>query len=271
MKHPRTKFKTILALLLALCLLTACGRQPGTEEPEVSTAAPAVPAETPTEPAAPEVPVTPPAEVPAIPTVGRLPADSLQVVYPTGRQKEEGFANTIADALRETYSCDASVVADSDPSLTDKDGLILVGDCKQLTKLYTPAELTAGDSYIAADDRSILVTGGSALSLYGAVTEFADRIRETGGGNLTLAPEEMFTPEYSTTRVMTFNILMTNKTQERIARVKKVIANYMPDSFGVQEANIDMVYSLLGYFTEMNVPYDYVGECTDGGISGISG
>jgi endonuclease/exonuclease/phosphatase family metal-dependent hydrolase len=63
---------------------------------------------------------------------------------------------------------------------------------------------------------------------------------------------------------MSFNLWVSQKTNERTARVIKMITKYMPDSFGVQEASPAWMTSLRSGLSA----YAYVGGGRDGGSNG---
>jgi len=65
-------------------------------------------------------------------------------------------------------------------------------------------------------------------------------------------------------KVMSYNIYVGSQTDERRAAVIKMIEGYMPDVFGVQEADPKW----MRYLTEKLPMYAYVGEGRNGGDSG---
>ncbi len=265
LRTARKRFFSLLALMLAVCMLAACGTIPAPEVPKT-------PAPTEPTPIVDETPEAPPEEpaAPEVPTIGGLAVDTLCVAYPAANAYSEGlFAQNIADAIAEIYNVNVPVIPD-DAAAYVEGGKILVGDCS-LTKPAKPEGMTVSDSCLVAGESAVLVSGGSSLGLYGAVNELVSRIRNAGGESLELADTEIFIPQHETTRVMSFNLLGSNKTMARTDRVKKIITNYMPDSFGVQEANFDWSISLLGYFTEVGAPYDCVGQFDRGGNNGNRG
>ena len=64
---------------------------------------------------------------------------------------------------------------------------------------------------------------------------------------------------------MSFNIYVGDQTEERCLSVLQTIQKYMPDTFGVQEADYSWMLYLVKYLGDT---YDYIGEGTYGGASG---
>jgi len=259
---------SLFVLMLAICMLAACSAAPAvTPTPEMpESPAPAEPT-----PGAEEIPEVTPEEptVPAVPAIGGLAVDALSVIYPAANANSESdFAQSIADAIAEAYGISIPVIPD-DVSASVEGGKILVGGCTGIPAHLLPAYFSSGESLLTAEENIVLVSGADTRGLYGAVNEFISRIKAAEGKDLELPLPEVFTAEHGdAVRVMTFNLLISNKTLDRVNRVKKMITNYMPDSFGVQEANIDWIISLLGYFTEVGAPYDVVAHGNDGGNDG---
>ena len=198
-------------------------------------------------------------------TVAGLPVNGMKVVYPGANSlSEKNFAENIAEVLSEISGYYIPALNDKGLEVSDSDNLIIVGDSTRIKRITHPSDLEASESYFATNANTILVTGGGSLGLYCAVNELIDRIEASNGGELTLKAEEKFDSSSNTTRVMSFNVWVSQKTDERTARVIKMITKYMPDSFGVQEASPAWMTSLRSGLSA----YAYVGGGRDGGSNG---
>lgn len=198
-------------------------------------------------------------------TVGGLPVNGIKVVYPGANNlSEKTFAENIAVALSEISGYYVPTLSDKGLEVTDSDNLIMIGDSTRIKRITHPTDLGASEVYFATNANTILVTGGGALGIYSAANEFVSRISKSDGKALSLKAEEKFTVTNATTRVMSFNVWVSSKTNERTNRVLKMITNYMPDSFGVQEASPAWMTSLRSGLSA----YAYVGGGRDGGSSG---
>lgn len=198
-------------------------------------------------------------------TVAGLSVNGMKVVYPGANNlSEKNFAENIAAVLSEISGYYVPALNDKGLEVSDSDNLIIVGDSTRIKRITHPSDLEASESYFATNANTILVTGGGSLGLYCAVNELIDRIEASNGGELTLKAEEKFDSSSNTTRVMSFNVWVSQKTDERTARVIKMITKYMPDSFGVQEASPAWMTSLRSGLSA----YAYVGGGRDGGSNG---
>ena len=194
-----------------------------------------------------------------------LPVKGMKVVY-TGANKlsEKAFANEIASVLSSVSGYYVPSVTDKNLELAETDNIILVGDSERIDRFPVPEGLASSEGFIGTNSNTILVAGGGSLGLYCAVNEFIDRIEKSNGVELTLKAEEKFDSSSNTTRVMSFNVWVSQKTTERTNRVLQMITKYMPDSFGVQEASPAWMTSLRSGLSA----YAYVGGGRDGGSNG---
>ena len=114
MKIILRKFSSIAALLLAICLLTACSTTPSVTPAQNLPDTP-VPAETPVgDTAAPEVAPQEP-EAPAEATIAGLPVSKITIIYPAADSNgESAFAREIGSAIAESYGVTVPVLPDSE-------------------------------------------------------------------------------------------------------------------------------------------------------------
>jgi len=72
-------------------------------------------------------------------------------------------------------------------------------------------------------------------------------------------------PVADTLKAMSFNVWVSSPTAERKLSVLQTILNYMPDTFGVQEASSTWMSYLINQLGDI---YAHVGKGRDGGSSG---
>lgn len=198
-------------------------------------------------------------------TIGSIPVKGLKIVYPSkDKYAESDFAEAIADLLSEVSGYAVKAYSSKDAVYTDSDGIIIVGSLDDNRGITLPADLKPEESYIAVKDKTILVGGGASLGIYNAAAEFQKRIKDSEGKALTLSAEERITVSVDYIKAMSFNVYVGNRNETRIRRVITMIKNYMPDVFGVQEANPAWMTDLKNNLSA----YAFVGNGRDGGSNG---
>ncbi len=118
--------------------------------------------------------------------------------------------------------------------------------------------------------RKILIAGTSDLHTVRAVALFAENIlsRTPENGIFYSAADNLTVTDSRSADALTamsFNILCNPMEKPRTERVCRMIADYLPDTFGVQEATPAWMKLLNREFGEL---YACVGEGRDGGDSG---
>ncbi|MBQ2278980.1 MAG: endonuclease/exonuclease/phosphatase family protein, partial [Clostridia bacterium] len=132
----------------------------------------------------------------------------------------------------------------------------------------TPAYPNIADdkSYIGVSGTVIQLGGNSAAALLNAVGELTAMFEPKSKNiSLELTGDNFYPFDNSSLTAMSFNILYKMDDKARIERVYQIIKNYLPDTFGVQEATPQWMKLLSKEFGEL---YDFVGEGRDGGDSG---
>ncbi|MBQ2724224.1 MAG: endonuclease/exonuclease/phosphatase family protein [Clostridia bacterium] len=121
-------------------------------------------------------------------------------------------------------------------------------------------------------ERGVTLSGADRLSQMQAVLYFDDMIGSAAEKSeersidiaLPAGQSENPEPDYDVMSAMSFNVLYKDP-ENRYERVVKIIGNYSPDTFGVQEA-APMWMTLLN--RELKDTYAYVGNGRDGGTQG---
>ena len=203
-------------------------------------------------------------------TLGGVDIREWRIVYPSKRTMGE---NKAAEKLRDKISALCGyvldVVKDSDAEAAQYE--ISVGETS-----HSDATLVAGlqkagsSSYIGCAGTSVLLGGGNSTALLDAVSRFGDEItaainRDGRTVAVTLEAEKLYDSSGNLLTAMSFNNLVSSKTDARTERVIEMVMKYLPDTVGFQETNSAWLNSLvsgLGSF------YAYVGEGRDGGSNG---
>ncbi len=208
--------------------------------------------------------------------VGKYPLDSLSIsknseetsifeftiVYP---EKGESFeylcAELLVSVIAETTGYCLEIIPDSSEKQPYE---ILIGNTNRSD---TELNLADNESCITVQWDKIQFSGNSHAALLNAVREFSDMIQPQGSEYLVLAEDRAYRSHFDSTTLtaMSFNILCSKMEKDRIERVIQMIKNYMPDTFGVQEATPQWMQLLDKNFGDL---YGYVGEGRDGGNSG---
>ncbi len=208
--------------------------------------------------------------------LGKYPLDSLSIrknfeetsicefsiVYP---EKEESFeylcANLLASEIAEITGYCLEIFPDSSEEHPYE---ILIGNTGR-----SDVELNLADneSCITVEWNKIQFSGNSHAALLNAVREFTDMIQPQDSEYLILTEDRAYRSQFDSSALtaMSFNILCSKMEKDRIERVIQMINNYMPDTFGVQEATPQWMKLLDKKFGDL---YGYVGEGRDGGNSG---
>ena len=197
--------------------------------------------------------------------VGNLPVNGLKVIYPADNKYfEQIYAEKIALLLSETAGYYVPVYPDNQITVTDTDNLLLVGNTS-LSRMPLPADVLTGDCYVGSNGNTVLVSGLGSLGIYGASDTLCDLIETSAGANITLPEMKFRADEDDVITIMSFNVWVGGRSDERNARVINMIERYAPDTFGVQEADHNWINTLNTAFSDR---YDYVGIGRDGDTKG---
>ncbi len=197
--------------------------------------------------------------------LGNTPVNGMKVVYPAQNKNfEKDFAIRIARLLSETSGYYIPTCPDNKITVTDTDRLLLVGNTS-ISRMALPSNLTASESYLASNGNTVLASGKDALGLYGAIKTLSEHISACMSNQIALPEEKWRTDDGDVITVMSFNVLVSERSDIRDARVIEMINRYKPDTLGVQEASPNWIETLNTAFSEQ---YAYVGLGRDGGSKG---
>ena len=194
-------------------------------------------------------------------TVAGVPVEEYTIVYTAdGECSEKLCAERLSAAIADATGYVLEPVPDG-TAVSDK--AILVG-MTGLTPVYP--NMADDKSYIGVSGTMIQLGGNSAAALLNAVGELTAMFEPKSKNiSLELTGDNFYPFDNSALTAMSFNILYKMDDRARIERVYQIITNYLPDTFGVQEATPQWMKMLKKEFSEL---YDFVGEGRDGGDAG---
>ena len=194
-------------------------------------------------------------------TIGETPIRNYTIVYPeNGDSSELLCAERLVSAIADVTGYRLEPVPDSE---VEQDYEILVGMTNRTTAYPNLAD---DESYIGIRDTTVQLGGNSVTALLNAVNELTGMFEPKAKTiTLDLAEDNICAFDTTVMTAMSFNVLCSKMEKTRIERVCQIIKNYMPDTFGVQEATPEWMRLLDREFGDL---YGYVGEGRDGGDSG---
>jgi len=155
---------------------------------------------------------------------------------------------------------------ENDKEAYDNDYEIIIGNSSHLDDaIKQMSSSLSEDKYLlTSKEKLVWISSPSIHGMINAVEDLTQKLIPTDGSyDSDLVLNEGFSATYTkeTLSTMSFNVYIGNITEARIERVTAMIKNHMPDTFGVQEANITWINAISEALPE----YAYVGEGRDGG------
>ncbi len=194
-------------------------------------------------------------------TIAGVPVQKFDIVYSgTGDCSERLCAERLSSAVADVTGYILTPVEDGGSDNPNKILIGMTGD--------TPAypNMAGNESYIGIRGTTVQLGGTNATALLNAVGELTAMFEPTAKTiSLDLAEDRIYEFDDTALTAMSFNVWVSQMEAPRIARVLKMIRNYLPDTFGVQEATHSWIKQIDGEFGDL---YGYVGEGRDGGTSG---
>ena len=195
-------------------------------------------------------------------SIGGVPVTEFRVVYPSSwGTLGKTIAERICDTIQEISGYILENTTDrAEPSAHE----ILVGETSRgRGNAAEPGESAATISF---DDGQLRFWSTDRSAVTHAVGVFVAELEDKKGDSVSIADERRII-KYEATEMtaMSFNVLVSQRSDERDKRVIKMVLNYLPDTVGFQEANPSWM-SLLT--TSLSGEYAWVGNGRDGGSSG---
>ena len=194
-------------------------------------------------------------------TIAGVPVQEFDIVYSeTGDCSERLCAESLSSAVADVTGYVLTPVPDGSSDNPNKILIGMTGD--------TPAfpNMADNESYIGVRGTTVQLGGTNATALLNAVNELAAMFEPTAKTvSLDLAEDSIYEFDNTTLTAMSFNVWVSQMEAPRIKRVLTMIGNYLPDTFGVQEATHSWIRQIDGEFGDL---YGWVGEGRDGGSSG---
>jgi len=137
---------------------------------------------------------------------------------------------------------------------------VLIGTTNRTENAATAKTLEAGTYLLAADDTTICARGADGIGDYYAVYALIAALLEnpSRAHQVTLSASDLKNvPVADTLKAMSFNVWVSSPTAERKLSVLQTILNYMPDTFGVQEASSTWMSYLINQLGDI---YAHVGK-----------
>lgn len=192
------------------------------------------------------------------------------IVYSkTGRIGEKIAAGKLAESISDIGGFAVSACSDKDLD-EDAKNIISVGATTVAGGAFD-AQLSAlnGRAFIGASGNVIMLAGDDSTALLAAVDMFASKLRAavsaSRASKLEIGAAEYGEVGNGMMTAMSFNNLISSKTDERTARVVNMVLKYLPDTVGFQETDFAWIKSLKAGIGSI---YDYVGEGRNGGDGG---
>lgn len=199
--------------------------------------------------------------------IGDTNIKEFKVIYPKNSSNSE---NTVAQDLALTLSLLSGykiyVSNDKDTKKSENAHEILVGETNR--DVTPPSDLGSGESYIEQNNGSLILSGGAYLGIRNAADALLNMINNNSENKkeitINLTSPIRQTIDVGLIKAMSFNIWVSQRTEEREERVITLIKNYMPDVIGIQEASTPWVKTLKNNLTE----YACVGLSREGTNTG---
>lgn len=196
-------------------------------------------------------------------TLGGTTLGQFRIVYPATSTSMLHAAEALSAGITEAsgwvlpVSTDKAQPADGRPEirlgLTDRDA-------------SAPAQVGTGEFWLGGDGTNYRIFGADAGAVLAGVRDFLSLIAGKTAEEIDLdVTPRKGTYDAASLTAMSFNVLVSNQTAERDARVLKMVTTYLPDTVGFQEASPEWMAKLQ---QGLSSTYAWVGEGRDGGSKG---
>ncbi len=201
-------------------------------------------------------------------TLGGVAVNSYRIVYP---YKPENNEDVVAERIKNTIAdISGYIVEVVDDREAASENEIMVGNVSHLSETLKAGlpEIKSNGFYIAREGNKIWLTATDTAGFIASAKELCSGMSPKNGETQldcdvkTGLFENAASDELTT---MSFNVWVSQKTDQRSKAVVDMILKYMPDTVGVQEASPDWMNTLKSGIGSL---YDYVGVGRNGGNKG---
>ncbi len=192
------------------------------------------------------------------------------IVYPQkSKLGEKTAAARLAEAVGDIGGYTIDVISDKNADENTKN-IISVGVTALAGDSFDQQLASSGGrAFLGRQDDVIMIGGDNSAALLAAVEMFRSKLTAaivvSRESKLDIDSTEYGDVGMGILTAMSFNNLVSSKTDERTSRVVNMVLKYLPDTVGFQETDSKWIKSLK---TGLGDIYDYVGEGRDGGNSG---
>ncbi|MBQ8393494.1 MAG: endonuclease/exonuclease/phosphatase family protein [Clostridia bacterium] len=189
--------------------------------------------------------------------IGDLSAKNMVIVYPTALDRNEiKYAKDLALLLSEKSGYSVEAFVEHNYTYREGDEVILIGNTVNKYGIEVPADLSTHEMYISVSNKAMIVTGGGYYSFDRAAKGLIESI-EALEGEVLADPSMRKSLATDSLSVMSFNVWGWNRSSDRDKRVVKMLYEYMPDTFGLQEdlpGWIKMLEKELPFYGHIGIP-----------------
>lgn len=197
-------------------------------------------------------------------TLGNVPIEKFRIVYPSSYGSlGKVIAERIADAVRESSGYILEVGTDrmTDPSEYE----IIIGETNRgQGNAQNPGE---SEAVIHFDGKILRFWGTDREAVSHSIRTFLNTFVDKKADEIVAVQQGSQVIKYEATEMtaMSFNVLVSQRSSERDARVIKIVLDYLPDTVGFQEASPSWMTTLKN---GLSGDYAWVGVGRDGGNNG---
>lgn len=197
-------------------------------------------------------------------TLGGIPVNEFRIVYPAASASARCAAEEFSDAVSAASGWVLETVSDKTAHETGVRE-IRIGMTNRDTAV--PSGVAEDEVYLGFDGTDLRILGHDTGAVLTGVRDLTASFAGKKGESLDIpAPAERKVKyDSSVLTAMSFNVLVSQRSAERDARVIRMVNTYLPDTVGFQEASPDWMNVLK---KQLSDTYAWVGEGRDGGGSG---
>ncbi len=200
--------------------------------------------------------------------LGGVSVKDYRIVFPyRPKNNEDIAAGKIKNLIADISGYVVEIVDDREEAVEKE---IMVGNVSHLSDALKSAspEIKNNDYYVAREDNDLWLTAANTAGFIAAAKSFGDALMPKNGeteldAEIKLGLSENVASDELTT--MSFNVWVSQKTDQRSKAVVDMILKYLPDTVGVQEASPAWMTTLKNGIGSL---YDCVGEGRNGGNKG---